>query len=41
MRARAVQCAEVGTTVSVKAGRRMNVRVVVQGNCGKDEGKRA
>ena len=40
VRARAMQCAEVGVTVSAKAGRRVNVRVVVQGNCGKDEGKR-
>ena len=40
VRARAMQCTEGGTTVSVKAGRRVNVRVVVQGNCGKDEGKR-
>ena len=41
MRARAVQCAEVGATVSAKAGRRVNARVVVQGNRGKDKGKRA
>ena len=40
MRARAVQCAKVGATVSAKAGRRVNVRVVVQGNRGKDEGNR-
>ena len=41
VRARAVQCTKGGTTVSMKAGRRVNVHVVVQGNRGKDEGKRA
>ena len=32
------QCAEVGATVSTKAGKHMDVDVVVQGDCGKDEG---
>ena len=41
VRVRAVQCTKGGTTVSVKAGRRVNVHVVVQGNRGKDEDKRA
>ena len=41
MRARAVQCTEVGVTVSTKVGRCVNVCVVVQGNRGKDEGKGA
>jgi hypothetical protein len=38
VRVRAVQCAEVGATVSTKAGRRVDVYMVVQGNRGKDEG---
>ena len=40
VRVRAMQCTEVGVTVSAKAGRCMNAHVVMQGNHRKDEGKR-